>query len=380
MEFIRRRWSKLLISLLAGVILFYLGMFAATGVPWPNSNANKSTAALAADDSIVRPNNIADIVQQASPAVVKIDTVIQQQVQVDPFMNDPFFRQFFGGQVPQQQSQVEQGIGSGFIVSSDGYILTNEHVIDGASKITVTLSDNSTFPATVIGADHDLDLAIVKINANKSLPTLKLGNSDQARVGDWVIAIGNPYGLDHTVTVGVISAKGRPIQVEDRSYKNLLQTDASINPGNSGGPLLDLNGNVIGINTAVSTQAQGIGFAIPVSTVQSVYQQLLTKGKVSHPFLGVQVEALTKDLATQLKVNETNGAVVAGVVQGSPADKAGLQQGDVIVEFNRQQVKDDQDLVDKVATTKPGDQVLLLVDHGGQNKFITVTIGDKNSQ
>jgi S1-C subfamily serine protease len=221
---------------------------------------------------------VADIVSSAGPAVVKIDTVTTSSVQIDPFFNDPFFRQFFGGPFNKPQPREEHGLGTGFIISSDGYILTNDHVINGADKITVTVQGyKNPLQASVIGADYDLDLAVLKVQA-KNLPSLKLGDSNKIRVGNWVIAIGNPYGLDHTVTVGVISAKGRPVTVENRNYKNLLQTDASINPGNSGGPLLNLAGEVIGINTAVA-QAQGIGFAIPSKTANDVIQQLITKGK-----------------------------------------------------------------------------------------------------
>jgi S1-C subfamily serine protease len=214
----------------------------------------------------VEPNTIADTVAAVGPAVVRIDTEVTTQVE-NPFFNDPLFQQFFGQDFGQSQTEVEQGLGSGFLVSPDGYLLTNEHVIDGATSITVTIAGQSQpVSAQVINSDKDLDLAVLKVNAGTDLPYLKLGDSDNTPVGSWAIAIGNPYGLDHTVTVGVISAKGRPIAVQDRNYTNLLQTDASINPGNSGGPLLNLDGQVVGINTAVDEQAQGIGFAIPSNT------------------------------------------------------------------------------------------------------------------
>jgi len=214
----------------------------------------------------VGPNTISDTVATAGPAVVRIDTEVTTQVE-NPFSNDPLFQQFFGQDFGQPQTEVEQGLGSGFLVSPDGYLLTNEHVIDGATSIMVTIAGQTQpVSAQVINSDKDLDLAVLKVNAGNDLPYLKLGDSDNTPVGSWVIAIGNPYGLDHTVTVGVISAKGRPITVQNRDYKNLLQTDASINPGNSGGPLLSLDGNVVGINTAVDEEAQGIGFAIPSNT------------------------------------------------------------------------------------------------------------------
>jgi S1-C subfamily serine protease len=207
--------------------------------------------------------------------VVEIQTEVTTEVD-NPLFDNPFFQQFFGQDFSQSQTEVQQGLGSGFLISSDGYLLTNEHVIDGATSIMVTIiGQPNPVSAQVVGSDQALDLAVLKVNAGSNLPYLKLGDSDNTRVGSWAIAIGNPYGLDNTVTVGVISAKGRPITVQDHDYPNLLQTDASINPGNSGGPLLDLNGNVIGINTAVDEQAQGIGFAIPSNTAKDALNSLM---------------------------------------------------------------------------------------------------------
>ncbi len=216
------------------------------------------------------PETIADMVAAAGPAVVEIQTEVTTQVD-NPLFDDPFFQQFFGQGSSQSQTEVQQGLGSGFLISPDGLIMTNEHVIDSATSIMVTIAGQSQpVSATVVNSDKDDDLALLQVNAGSNLPYLKLGDSDNSRVGDWAIAIGNPYGLDNTVTVGVISAKGRPITVGNHDYPNLLQTDASINPGNSGGPLLDLNGEVIGINTAVDEQAQGIGFAIPSNTAETL--------------------------------------------------------------------------------------------------------------
>jgi len=216
------------------------------------------------------PETIADMVAAAGPAVVEIQTEETTQVE-NPFFDNPLFQQFFGQGSSQPQAEVQQGLGSGFLISPDGLIMTNEHVIDGATSIMVTIAGQSQpVSATVVNSDTDDDLALLQVNVGSNLPYLKLGDSDNSRVGDWAIAIGNPYGLDNTVTVGVISAKGRPITVGNHNYPNLLQTDASINPGNSGGPLLDLNGEVIGINTAVDEQAQGIGFAIPSNTAETL--------------------------------------------------------------------------------------------------------------
>ncbi|OAT81826.1 S1C family serine protease [Desulfotomaculum copahuensis] len=331
-----------------------------------------------ADAAPIGNSTVADIVKQAGPAVVKIDTVVvSNSGGNNPLFNDPFFRQFFGG-VPGgfgTRPQVERGIGSGFIISKDGYIVTNDHVIDGAQKISVTIQGQSKpLPAKVVGSDYDLDLAVLKVNDSQPLPTLAMGNSDQMRVGDWVIAIGNPYGLDHTVTVGVISAKGRPIQVENRQYKNLLQTDASINPGNSGGPLINLSGQVIGINTAVA-QAQGIGFAIPTSTVQDVLSKLMKGETVAHPWLGVQMQSVDQQVASALGLAGTRGALVVGVVPGSPAANAGLQQGDVIVKIDSKAVNSPQDLADAVSGAKVGQRMVLQVYRNGSPHYMPLTVG-----
>ncbi|NLU50127.1 MAG: trypsin-like serine protease [Syntrophomonadaceae bacterium] len=270
---------KGLSAFLAGILVmaaltFTGGMKGMPHITWGEAT---STETVAAALPVQASYNIPDVVSRVSPAVVTIRTTEQIDQKLDPFFNDPFFRQFYGRRYrAQEQPRVSQGLGSGFIISKDGYILTNEHVISGADEIEVTLSGgNESYPARKVSADYDLDLAVLKIDAGQDLPTVPLGNSNSARVGDWVIAIGNPYGLDHTVTVGVISAKGRPITIEDRQYENLLQTDASINPGNSGGPLLNLKGEVVGINTAINAEAQGIGFAIPSSTVQAVIKGLV---------------------------------------------------------------------------------------------------------
>lgn len=329
----------------------------------------------------VGPNTIADIVDKAGPAVVKIETIVTSPSPYDPFFNDPFFREFFGQQFGfPPAAREQQGLGSGFIISSDGYILTNEHVIEGAQQIQVTIVGRSKpLQAKVVGSDRELDLAVLKVDAGSNLPTLKLGNSDQIAVGNWVIAIGNPYGLDHTVTVGVISAKGRPVTVEDRSYRNLLQTDASINPGNSGGPLLNLSGEVIGINTAVSAQAQGIGFAIPSNTVKGVLQDLMKKGKVTRGWLGVEIQDVTPGIASYFAYPGSEGVMVRDVIPGGPAAKAGLVQGDIIVAWNSSRVKNTDDLLGRIQQAGPGKKVELSVWRNQNMKKITVTLGERPS-
>ncbi len=323
----------------------------------------------------VGPDAIADVVSQTSPAVVKISTRINTGGSGNPFVDDPFFRQFFG--LPQRQRE-QEGLGSGFIISADGYVLTNEHVVDGADEITVTVTGfDQDLPARVVGADYDLDLALLKLDAGKDLPFLPMGNSDQIRVGNWVIAIGNPYGLDHTVTTGVISAKGRPIAVNDRQYENLLQTDASINPGNSGGPLLNLRGEVVGINTAINAEAQGIGFAIPTSTVVRVLEDLKNNVIAVRPWIGVQVRSVDEDAIRSLGLDKAEGALVVGVISGSPADKAGLRQGDVIMEFNANKIGNADDLVAAIKACQVDASVNALVVRKKQLRSVSITIAEK---
>jgi len=317
--------------------------------------------------------SVADIVDRVSPAVVKIDTRVTKTSGWNSFFNDPFFREFFGRPVPQQPRE-ERGVGSGFIFSSDGYILTNEHVIQGATEVTVTLAGSQKpLPAKVIGADHDLDLAVIKIEGH-GFPTLKIGDSNRTRVGDPVIAIGNPYGLDHTVTTGVISAKGRPIIIEDRYYDNLLQTDASINPGNSGGPLLNMRGEVIGVNTAVNTQAQGIGFAIPTSTIRPVLDELIRTGKIAHPWLGVQMQELTPEVAQYAGLTDTQGVLVIAVVPQSPAARAGIKPGDILLSLDGQQITGPQHLGNLVRSRKAGDNVKIVLRRDGRNMTLQAVL------
>jgi Do/DeqQ family serine protease len=391
----RPAYRVILIAFIAGVLALAVPVMtinpgllskpAQAGNTKPAENGQLADYQVKSSASLLGPTSIRDIVTKTGPAVVKIETQVQvtQRQRINPYFNDPFFREFFGDQqiVPKQQS-IQKGMGSGFIISKDGYILTNEHVIDGADKITVTVNGYSTpFTAQLVGYDYDKDLAVLKIKTDKDLPTLPLGKSENILVGDWVIAIGNPYGLDHTVTVGVISAKGRPVNIEDRHYENLLQTDTSINPGNSGGPLLNLSGEVVGINTAVNAQAQGIGFAIPTSTVQAILQDLMKNGQVIRPWLGVYLQPITKELADYFGLKNTDGVIVSSVAPGGPAEKAGLQRGDVILEFNKKPVKSQDDLVNLVQKTKVGDKIVLVVFRDGSSNFVEVTIeAKKNGQ
>jgi len=325
---------------------------------------------------IIGPTNIADIVEKVSPGVVNIETsVVADRFNDSLFYNDPFFRQFFGDMI-NPSPNIQQGIGSGFVISEEGYILTNQHVIDQADKITVNIGNDKEYTAKLVGQDYELDLAVLKIEAGEKLTPLKMGDSEKMRVGEWVIAIGNPYGLDHTVTAGVVSAKGRPIKIENRIYKNLIQTDAAINPGNSGGPLLNTKGEVIGINTAVNAEAQGIGFAIPINTAKEVLNELINKGKVIRPYIGVWLQPVDSELAQNLGIQPT-GVLVVQVIEGSPAKKAGLRKYDVIIAVDNQAVADYEGLQDILKTKKVGEKITLEIIRQGKHMLIPVTLAEK---
>ncbi|GAB6037399.1 DegQ family serine endoprotease [Fundidesulfovibrio butyratiphilus] len=325
----------------------------------------------------------ADLAEKCGPAVVNVFTETKPKPQRSPkFMTprgtpfDEFFDQFdqFFNQQPQRRSK---SLGSGFLISPDGYILTNNHVVEKADKVNVKLqSGEKTYKAKVIGQDAETDLALIKIEAGNALPFLKLGDSSKMRVGDWVVAIGNPFGLAHTVTAGIISAKGRIIGAGP--YDDFIQTDASINPGNSGGPLINLDGEVIGINTAIVASGQGIGFAVPSNMAKGVVAQLKDKGKVKRGMLGVTIQSLDENTAKALGLPSTKGALVSQVSKDGPADKAGLQAGDVIVELNGQPIADSHDLTTRVGATPPGETVKLEVLRKGKPVSIRVTLTERD--
>ena len=323
---------------------------------------------------------VADIVEKASPAVVNVEARFKVNVDTDnPFLNDPFFRDFFGdGFEMQPKSQYQTGIGTGFIISKDGYILTNQHVIHNADQVRVKLTNKKqSVPAQVVGQDYELDLAVLKIEGS-GYPTLPMGDSNGMRVGDYVLAIGQPYGLDHTVTTGVVSAKGRPVTIEDRNYKNLIQTDAAINPGNSGGPLVNMRGEVIAINTAVNAQAQGIGFAIPINTAKDVLKDLMTNGKVIRPYMGIRMIDVSPDIAGQLQLDaNTEGALIVEVIEGSPASRAGLQYLDVITAINNKTISSGGDVQDFIEKKKVGQKISIQVLRKGKKVDIPLTLQAK---
>ena len=327
------------------------------------------------------PGSFSKLAKIASPSVVNISTVkvIKGHGQVpSPFgPNDPFrdfFDRFYRDQMPRDFKQ--QSLGTGFIIDKDGYILTNNHVVEKADEIKVKLTDEREFTAKIIGRDSKTDLALIRIETDQPLTPLPLGDSDKLDVGDWVMAIGNPFGLGHTVTAGIVSAKYRKIGAG--SYDNFIQTDASINPGNSGGPLLNTAGEVVGINTAIFSRSGGsvgIGFAIPVNMANDLLPQL-KKGKVVRGWLGVMIQKVTPDLKDKLDLKDQRGALVADTSKGGPAEKAGIKRGDVIVTFNGREIKEMNDLPYIVASTPVGEVVTVEVIRKGRKKSIQVTLGE----
>ena len=327
------------------------------------------------------PGSFSELVKQASPSVVNIsvEKVVRGRGGAPPPFgsDDPlrdFFERFFGNQMPKDFKQ--RGLGTGFIIDKEGFILTNNHVVENTDEIKVRLADEKEFSAKIIGRDPKTDLALIRIETKQPLKPLPLGDSDELGVGDWVVAIGNPFGLGNTVTAGIVSAKYR--QIGAGAYDNFIQTDASINPGNSGGPLLNTAGEVIGINSAIFSQSGGnigIGFAIPINMAKDLLPQLKT-GKVIRGWLGVMIQPITPELKDKLKLEDEKGALVADVTKGGPADKGGIKRGDVIIGFDGTEVKESKDLPFLVASTRVGKSATVEVIRKGQRKSLEVRIGE----
>ncbi|AIP75254.1 Do family serine endopeptidase [Burkholderia mallei] len=324
-------------------------------------------------------SSYADAAQKAMPAVVNVFSSKDGSLPPDPRAKDPLFRYFFGDRnARRQQEEPAANLGSGVIVSSEGYILTNQHVVDGADQIEVALADGRTATAKVTGSDPETDLAVLKINMT-NLPTITLGRSDQSRVGDVVLAIGNPFGVGQTVTMGIISALGRN-HLGINTFENFIQTDAPINPGNSGGALVDVNGNLLGINTAIYSRSGGslgIGFAIPVSTARNVLESIITTGTVTRGWIGVEPQDVTPEIAESFSLAQKSGAIVAGVLQGGPADKAGIKPGDILMSIDGEDITDTTKLLNVVAQIKPGTPAKVHVVCKGKELDVTVVIGKR---
>ncbi len=372
---------KKLVAIVGGVVLvagaFLSGVFYASNKAMtPRVYAEVSTPV---DVPVDWRQGFAAVAESVKRSVVYIKTerVIKYYM---PFYNDPFFRHFFGdffGEVPPQQRK-QSGVGSGFVIDGNGHILTNNHVVAKSDKIIVRFFDGVEVPASIVGTDPKTDVAVIKIDKRKlpnkyKLYPVRIGDSDKIRVGDWAIAVGNPFGLENTVTVGVISAKGRS-DIGVAEIEDFIQTDASINPGNSGGPLLNIKGEVIGMNTAIVVSGQGIGFAVPINMAMEIYHQLLKKGKIVRGYLGVYIQDVNQPLAKEFGLPEPHGVIVLKVVPGSPADKAGIREDDIIVEYNGKKVKGARHLKKMVAMTEPGKWVDIKIFRDGKYRTLKVKI------
>jgi len=369
MKIIPLKVNKKLILVTILILLFSL-----TWIQIINADSEQAKSYLSIE---ALSDSIADIAEKVGPAVVNIDTVRIVQTEY-PFFDDPIFRHFFGEQFKEYTRTIPQkGTGSGFIISQEGYILTNEHVVHKADKIKVSLSDGREFEGKVVGSDVTSDMAIVKIQADH-LPTVTLGNSDELRVGEIVIAIGNPYGLQQTVTMGVVSAKDRsiPTEIDGHVYRNFIQTDTAINPGNSGGPLLNTKGEVVGINTAIIPYAQGIGFAIPINIAKRNIDDLINLGRVRTPWIGVYIQDVTPEIAEQFGLSEAKGVLVGDVVKDSPAEKSGIKRGDIIVKVNDEEVNSTQELQDKIRSIDIEENAKIEVVRDGKTINFIVKIGE----
>jgi serine protease Do len=326
----------------------------------------------------VPAGSLAQVAEMVAPAVVNINTVTRGGIgrtPIEEFFGEEFFRRFFG-EVPEREHQ-QRSLGSGVIVDASGVVLTNAHVVERASDIEVALHDGKKHKARLVGVDRRTDLAVLRLQGSGPYPAARLGDSDRIKVGDWVLAIGSPFGLQHTVTAGIISAKGRSIN--QGAFDDFLQTDAAINPGNSGGPLVNMNGEVIGINTAILSRSGGnvgIGFSIPVNMAKRIYTELAAKGKVTRGWLGVSIQPLTPELAQSFGLKEPAGVLIADIVQDSPAAKAGIAAGDIIVEFDGKKVDSPQDLQRVVAATTPGKGVPVKVWRDKGNRTLEIKIGE----
>lgn len=353
-------------------VLFVIQLF------YPHLLADKDTSVVIKESGAtapaVSPYSYSAAAKKAMPSVVNIFTS-KKVIQRNPFMDDPLFRHFFGDQL-DDQPQRENSLGSGVIVSSEGLILTNHHVIEAADEIEVALADGRTMPARVVGTDPETDLAVLKVDI-KGLPAITFAQTGKVNVGDVVLAIGNPFGVGQTVTQGIISALGRS-HLGINTFENFIQTDASINPGNSGGALVDTKGNLVGINSAIYSRSggsMGIGFAIPVSLVKQIMEQIIRQGGVIRGWLGIEAQDVTPELAESFRLKNTDGALIAGVLSNSPAERAGLRPGDILVGVNGQHVTDSSSMLNLVSGLKPEKKAVLKIVRAQQEISIPIVVG-----
>ena len=331
-------------------------------------------------NSAVNLNGYSDAAKIAMPSVVNVFTAKDVKVPSHPLLSDPAFRRFFGDRF-EGQTQRKSSLGSGVIVSPEGYILTNHHVVEAADEIEIALADGRKAKASIIGSDPETDLAVIKINM-KGLPAITFGRSDQAKVGDIVLAIGNPFGLGQTVTMGIISALGRT-QLGINTYENFIQTDAAINPGNSGGALIDAKGNLIGINTAIFSQSGGslgIGLSIPTVVAKQIMKQIIQTGNVTRGYIGVEVQDLTKELAESFKLTNTKGALIAGVLKDGPADSAGIKPGDILIAVAGKPVTSSSDMLNLIAVLSPGQTATFKILRNQEERSFNISISRRPKQ
>ena len=362
----------------AVAVLFVLSTFRPEWLPpRPARTAMLTQSAPATFAGSVRSASYSDAVLRATPSVVNISTSKEVRAPRHPLLNDPVFRRFFGDQLPDE-AQRASSLGSGVIVSTSGYVITNHHVVEAADEIEVTLADGKKLLAKLVGNDPDTDLAVLRVDS-ENLPAITFGSSETLRVGDVVLAIGSPFGFSQTVTSGIVSALGRT-GLGINTFENFIQTDAAINPGNSGGALIDASGNLIGINTAIVSNSptggsMGIGFAIPVSTAKMVLEQIVKSGSVTRGWIGVEAQAISPTIAESFKLGSTRGALIAGVLRGGPADKAGVKPGDVLVEVQGRPVADPAGMLNLIAALPPGQAAKLRLKRQGQEVDATITVG-----
>ncbi|MFH1102834.1 MAG: DegQ family serine endoprotease [Pseudomonadota bacterium] len=361
-------------------------LFLIAGLAFFISSTNTSVVAKEKEkERFLAPESFSRLAEMASPAVVNIRTVkttrgggrvFRHFMNPPGGKNDPFqdfFDRFFGDD--QQREFKQRSLGSGFIVDKEGYIVTNNHVIEDADEIRVQLYNEKEFDAKIVGRDPNTDIALIKIKATRDLPVLKMGNSDTVKVGEWVVAIGNPFGLESTVTAGIVSAKGRVIG--SGPYDDFIQTDASINPGNSGGPLINMSGEAVGINTAIVASGQGIGFAIPINMAVAIMDQLKNRGEVTRGWLGVGIQDLKGEMAEYYGIKDTEGVLVVQVFPGDPAEKAGIQAKDIILEINGQKIKSSRQLSKMIADISVGDKVQIKLLRNGKEKTVNVIVAKR---
>jgi Do/DeqQ family serine protease len=381
-------WFKALTLALYAVVFFSLGMYIQGALTKPRPGLSLARGVFAPPTAAPRQRRhyhagkpFVQVAELVTPAVVNISTVTTGKGRTPtehfrPFGNDPFFRDFFDRffeGMPRRRQQ--NSLGSGVIIDKSGLILTNNHVVKDADEITVKFANKQEVKGKVVGTDPKTDLAVIRVSTKEELPVVALGNSDTLHVGEWAIAIGNPFGLDHTLTVGVISATGRS-EVGIAAYENFIQTDASINPGNSGGPLLNIRGEVIGINTAIVASGQGIGFAIPVNMARKVMDDLVKKGKVTRGWLGVSIQPLTSELAKSFGVGADEGILVSQVMPGSPAEKAGLKTGDLIIGMDGKPVKDPRQLQRVIAEAEIGKTLEVTILREKEKRTVKIQVGE----